>query len=152
MAHGVGLLVKRFDCDCAGPQMAVRQHLRGIIPGDSESQAQLSRGANFRYANTRDKHVAICRVPACPSVVVVVLPAAAYATSVSSPSRSSFKSAKLPPLMLRLVAVRCIDRASGLFRHASGTTTRNDASDVETRLEANVHVALNAGVDRHQRS
>ena len=53
-------------------------------------------------------------------------------TSVSSPSRSSFRSAKLQPLTVRVAAVRCIEHASGLFRHASRITSRNDAPDVDT--------------------
>ena len=47
--------------------------------------------------------------------------------SVSSRSRSSFTFPKLPPLTIRLAAIRCIDRVSGLFRHASRFTSRNDA-------------------------
>ena len=55
-----------------------------------------------------------------PRPAAAVVPAAAaYATCVSSPSRSSFRSPKLPPLTLLRATVRCIDRASGLFRHAS---------------------------------
>ena len=65
-----------------------------------------------------------------PSAAVVPA-AAAYVTSVSSPSRSSFRPAKLPPLTVRLAAVRCIERAKGLFRHASRITSRNDAPVVD---------------------
>ena len=45
---------------------------------------------------------------------------------------SSFRSPKLPPLTLRLAAVRYIERASGLFRQASRITSRNDAPAVDT--------------------
>ena len=75
-----------------------------------------------------------------PSAAVVPA-AAAYATSVSSPSRSSFRSPKLPPLTVRVAAVRCIERASGLFRHASSSTSRNDAPDVATSRSSSVTVS-----------
>ena len=70
-----------------------------------------------------------------PSAAIVPA-AAAYATSVSgySPSRSSFRSPKLPPLTVRVAAVRCIERASGLFRHASNTIRFNPSATI-TRLE-----------------
>ena len=75
-----------------------------------------------------------------PSAAVVPA-AAAYATSVSSPSRSSFRSATLPPLTVRVAAVRYIERASGLFRHVSRIRSRNDAPDVDTSRSSTVTVS-----------
>ena len=79
-----------------------------------------------------------------------------YATNVSTPSRSSFRSAQLPPLTVRVAAVRCIDRASGWFRRASRSTSRNDAPCrrhwqvvQRHRFEAHVDVALKARADRY---
>ena len=46
-----------------------------------------------------------------------------------------------PRLTLRRALVRCIDRASGLFRHASRSTSRNDAPAVATRRSSSVTVS-----------
>ena len=59
---------------------------------------------------------------------------------------------ELPPLTVRVAAVRCIDRASGLFRHASRITNRNDAPDVDTSRSSTVTVSKRTSTSRSRRA
>jgi len=63
-----------------------------------------------------------------PSAAVVPA-AAAYATNVSSPGKSSSRSAKLPPLTVLVAAVRCIVRASAT-RQPGGFVERSLRSPI----------------------
>ena len=116
---------------------------------------QLStKGAGWRRVVPRGPGRALVTQWRRPRPSLAVVPAAsAYATSVSSPSRPSFRSAKLPPLTVRVAAVRCIERASGLFRHASRIkepqrrARRRYQQVVDRhRFEAHVHGALQARI------
>ena len=57
----------------------------------------------------------------------------------------------LPPLTVRAAAVRCIERASGLFRQASRITNRNDVPDVDTSRSWTVTVSKRTSTSRSRR-
>ena len=57
------------------------------------------------------------------------------------PQQGLVELPELPPLTLRLATVRYIDRASGLFRHASRITSRSRAPTVDTSRSSSVTVS-----------